>query len=114
MSASIIAPQIIEKAVSASVLAAVDFTPFLRSGEILTGSPTATEMGGTTDLMLGTPARNTAPMLVDGALVPASQGVTFTITGGTANRSYQIAVQATTTSSQTPIIICRLRIIANT
>lgn len=114
MSASIIAPQIIEKAVSTLYVAAVDFTPMLRPGEILTGSPTATEMGGTTDLTIGIPARNTSPTVIEGAEVPISQAVTFTVAGGVANRSYQIAVQATTTSGQTPIIICRLRVIAST
>ncbi len=92
------APDVQFKSTNEVRLAAVSFLDKLRSGELLTGTPTAAEVG-TSDLTLTNVANNSAALTIDGRAVAIAQAVQFKIVGGTASTAYTILVTATSDSS---------------
>lgn len=98
---------------------AVDFTDELDSGELLTGTPTATELD-TTDLTISSVKVNTVALtlVVDGEqrTVAVGKAVQGHVTGQDANTGYRIRVLADTDSSpsQTIPVIITFRGIADT
>ncbi len=89
------APDVQFKSTTEVRLAAVSFLDKLRSGELLTGTPTAAATG----LTIANVANNTSALTIDGRSVAANQAVQFKITGGTASTAYTILVTATSDSS---------------
>ena len=76
----------------------VSFIGILDSGELLTGTPTAS--ASPSGLTFANVAVNTTTRtLDDGTSVLTGQGVQFKVSGGTAGTKYQITVQATTDST---------------
>jgi|GEM_PF-2122792 len=90
-----IAKQFQTKTVSEIRNASVSFVDMLDGSELLTGTPTVTELT-TTDLTLTNAAINTVALTIDGDPVGLSQAVTFRISGGVANTFYSIQIVATT------------------
>lgn len=76
-------------------VAAIDFTPYLDSGELLTGTPTVVEVTST-DLTLANKAVSTAALTIDGNSVAAGAAVQFKVSGQVASKTYRIRVTATT------------------
>lgn len=91
--------------------AAVNFQGKLDSGELLTGTPTATASGITTSNV----AVNTAELTIDGVTVAIGQAVQFRVSGGTAGTTYTITVEATTTATpaQTLQAYCKMMVVSD-
>ena len=79
--------------------AGCDFSRRLKSGETLTGTPTATEIG-TSDLTISAVAVNVASVEIDGESVDAELAVTFLVSGQKAGTTYQVRVEVDTTRGQ--------------
>lgn len=78
---------------------AVGFVDQLRSGELLTGTPTVTELS-TSDLTISNEGLNGSEIEVDGETHSASQAVQFKITGQlAATGSYRLRVDVDTDAS---------------
>ena len=80
----------------------VDVTDELITGETVTGSPSVTELNSS-DLTLGTPAILASDVVYKETTYPASKGVSFTVTGGTAGVIYTIKATIATTESNTMV-----------
>lgn len=100
------AGQYYRKATTEAVGVAVSFVGKLREGELLTGTPTVSGSG----LTLSSASVNTGPIQVLGETCPAGTAVTFTVSGGSADTDYNILVSCGTTSSQTRVLYCPLRV----
>ncbi len=111
---SIEAPEIQSKAKSGVRNVAVSFAGKLDSGELLTGTPTITEIT-TSDLTFSSVGVNSAALTINGRSVAISEAVQFKVTGGTADRTYRIRVSATSDSSpaQTLVVIVTLKVEAD-
>lgn len=109
------AKQIQCKGVSAARNIAVDFIDQLDAGEVLTGTPTVTEVT-TSDLTLSNKIINTAELTINDRTVAIGKAVQCKVTGGTAYRTYKIKISVGTNSTpaQTLIAIIELRIEAET
>ena len=86
------------KQVSEVVNVECDWRAMLNEDELLTGTPTITEVTSS-DLTLSNKAVNTAALTILGEDVGISQETTFTITGGSANTDYTVQIQTTTDAS---------------
>lgn len=86
-------------------LAAVSFVDALDSGELLTGTPTVTEVS-TSDLTIDNEQTNTAAITVDGVSVAVGQAVQFTVAGGTVDTLYRIEVQCGTDATPAQTLEC--------
>lgn len=106
------APQIVQKSSGATITPAVSFAKQLRSGELLTGTPTVVEQT-TSALTLDNKAKNTATLTLEGESVIANQAVQFRVAGGTAGNTYSILVTCGTdaTPAQTLEILVRLEVV---
>ena len=105
------------KSVSEVRNVSVDMRGALDSGELLSGTPTITEVS-TTDLTLASKAVSVAPLTINGQTVPTGQAVQFKVSGGTipsgkTSKTYAIKVQCATDSSpaQTVIRCIRLKVV---
>lgn len=85
------APQIQCMASTETRNVVVDFQDRLDSGELLTGTPTATEVT-TADLTIDNVAKNSSSLTVLGRSVAANQAVQFRVTGGDAGTTYVVRV----------------------
>lgn len=74
------------------------FAMKLDDGELLTGTPTITEIT-TTDLTFANVAVSTADLEINGATVLTGQAVTFKVTGFAAGTTYRARIQCGTTST---------------
>lgn len=83
---------------------AVSFANKLDSGELLTGTPTATEVS-TTDLTISDVAVNTAALTISGVSVAVGEAVQFKVSGGTAGVKYKVRVTCATDSSPAQTLI---------
>ena len=77
---------------------AMDFTPLLRSGELLTGTPTVVEPGGTSHLTISDVGLISSTVSLNGSEVPANGAVQALIAGGSAGK-YTIKITAGTDST---------------
>ena len=112
---SIEAPEIQCKATSGVRNVAVSFVGKLDSGEVLTGTPTATEIT-TADLTFSNEAVSTAALTINGRTVPIAEAVQFKVaSGGTAGTTYRIRVSAgsDSTPAQTLVVIVKLLVVAD-
>jgi hypothetical protein len=92
------AAEIPDKTANEVVNGKVDLQDQLDTGELITGTPTATEVTSS-DLTIDNVAFNTASMTVKKRTVAIGKGVKFRIQGGTAKTQYTIMVTATTDST---------------
>jgi len=91
-------------------VAAINYTDWLDSSELLTGTPTATEVTST-DLTISSVGVSTASMTIGGDAVITAKAVKFKVIGGTtANSPYSIRVTVSTdaTVARTAIRDCLL------
>lgn len=88
----------------------VDFGPKLRSGELLTGA--ATVVVSPSGPTLGSPSITTTDITIEGVTVTTGEGITFTVSGGTAETDYDITATCGTdgTPARTLVVICPLRV----
>lgn len=98
------APQIQCKTASESRNVAVSFQGKLDSGELLTGTPTVTEVT-TSDLTLSSKAVSTTALTIDGVSNAVGEAVTFNVSGGTAGETYTIFISAGTNSTPAQTLI---------
>lgn len=84
---------------------AVSFSGKLDDGELLTGTPTVTEVSPSSPqaLSFSNIAVNTAALTINGVTVPIGEAVQFSLSGGVANTAYtiKIAVGTDATPAQT-------------
>ncbi len=98
----------------------LSFAGKLRSGELLTGTPTAIEVDeddvavSPSDLTISDVAINAASLVMDGETVLAGQAVTLKVVGFRAGSSYRIRVAATTDSTPARTLRGFLRFSADT
>ena len=92
----------------------VSFASDLDSGELLTGTPTITEIT-TTDLTLANKAVSTAALTILGKTVATGAAVQFTVTGGTAGSVYDVKINVGTdaTPAQTLEAVVEIEFIAS-
>jgi len=102
------ASQLHTKLAAETLTIGVDFSTRLVDGDTLTGTPTATvSPSGPT---LSGVQRNASAVTILSQSVPANQAVIVTVAGGTAGVTYTITVTAQTTSGQTMVERCTLRV----
>jgi hypothetical protein len=79
--------------------------PYLDTGELLTGTPTAVEQT-TGDLTIASMAVNTAAIEIEGRAVAVGEAVQFKVSGQQSGTTYRIRVTATTdaTIARTKIV----------
>lgn len=88
----------------------VSFNGQLRSGESLTGTPTAAEQT-TSDLTIGSVAVSTGSLIINGKTVTTGRAVTMSVSGWVAaNAPYTILVQCSTDSTPAQTLIGELEI----
>lgn len=94
---------------------AVSFAGKLDSGELLTGTPTVTEVT-TTDLTFASQAVNTAALTINGVSTAIGRAAQFKVTGGTAGTTYEITVSCGTdaTPAQTLYGTIKLKVVEDT
>ena len=73
----------------------ISFADVLDSGELLTGTPTVTEIT-TSDLTFASETVNTGALTVNGLSVTAGQAIQFRVSGGSANVDYNVQLIAGT------------------
>lgn len=104
-----------EKTVSEIRNIAVSFSGKLDTGELCTGTPTITEVTSS-DLTLGSKAVSTAALTINGVSTPIGEAVQCSVSGGTANTTYEIkiAVGTDATPAQTLYGTIKLKVVADT
>lgn len=97
-----IAPQVHPISTSELRNVAVDFSGKLDSGELLTGTPTVTEVG-TSDLVLASKQVNAADRIINGATVATGKAVQFTVdaSGSSAGQRRTVDIVCGTDAGQT-------------
>ena len=88
--------------------AAVDFEKRLDSGELLTGTPTVTELD-TSDLTIDNVKVNTASITVNDNTVEAGGAVQFRVAGQVDLKTYTLRVQCGTDSSPAQTLRAKVR-----
>jgi hypothetical protein len=78
--------------------AAVSFLSLLRSGELLAGTPTVTEIASS-DLTIDNVARNTDTITIDGVSHDADQAVQFRVASGMTVGTYRLRIDCDTDAS---------------
>ena len=90
----------------ADVAAAVaDFTPLLRSGELLTGSPAVVETGGTSDLTISNVGLNDSTVSVNGSDCVANAGIQFLVAGGNTATKYVVKMSCGTDATPAQTLV---------
>lgn len=107
-----VSDEIVEKGTGEADTPVVSFARRLRTGELLTGTPTAVEQT-TSALTISNVAKNAAAITVEGETVAINQGVQFKVSGGTAGTLYTILVTCGTdaTPARTVELLCRLMVL---
>ena len=104
-------PQIHECSVGSTRIVSVSFSDLLDDGELLTGTPTVTEVT-TTDMTLGNKAVSTAALTILGVTVPIGEAVQFTASGGlAANGVYRVTVSCATDAATPQTMIRNVRMV---
>ena len=101
MSSNITAPQTYYKTPGEVLGVQCDFTPLLREGEVLSGTPTATVSGSDLVLTKSNVAITTAITVILGVTVEAGKAITFTVSSGTNGVTYSILVHCATSAGET-------------
>lgn len=73
----------------------IDYTDWLDSGELLTGTPTVAEVT-TTDLTLSNKAVNSTAVTILGTSVAVGKAVQFKMSGQSAGKTYRVRVTVST------------------
>lgn len=109
-SLSIAATKVLVKGSTESVLFGFDFGPLLNAGETLTGTPTLSS--SPSGLTIGTPAVKSTSWVdyLTGETIAANEGYQARISGGTAGSDYTLTATATTSDSNTRVIVCTLQV----
>lgn len=94
------APQIHSVSLDEVRIISVDFRGKLDSGELLSGTPTITEVD-TTDLTLTNKAVSTADLVINGALVSTGMAVQFKVDPGASIGTYKVDILCSTSAGQT-------------
>ena len=89
------APELPRKSPNDTDAGAVNFVLDLRSGELLSGTPTVV-VQTTSALTITNVGRNTGTVTIAGEEAAANQAVVFTVAGGAAGTLYSLKVTATT------------------
>lgn len=100
------AAEVRRKAESETLSVAVDFSPILRYGETITGTPTVAEIvegGGAGDLTISNVQKNAAAMTINDNSVAIGKAVAFDVAGGDADTTYALRITASTTLNATRI-----------
>lgn len=84
--------------VGETVLGQVSFDARLDTGELLTGTPTVTEITSA-DLTIDSEAVSGTAETINGLSVAASRSILFRVSGQVAGTEYKLRVQCATTSS---------------
>ena len=90
----------------------VSMTEKLASGELLTGTPTVTEVGSS-DLTISGEALNTEETVIAGGLSLVSEAVVFTVSGGVAGRTYRIQITVGTDADTPQTLIQEMQLKVN-
>ena len=108
-SLSIAATKILVKASTESILFGFDFGPLLNTGETLS---TITVTGSPSGLTIGTPTVKATSWVdyLTGETIAANEGAQCRISGGTAGSDYTLTATATTSDSNTRVIVCMLQV----
>lgn len=102
------AQQIHTKKAGETLVGAVNFSPRLIDGDLLTGTPTATvSPSGPT---VNNAQRNTTALTMLRETVAVNKAVLFTIAGGTAGTTYVVTVTAQSVSGQTMVERCTVKV----
>lgn len=88
---------------------AVDFSPYLDSGETITGTPTVADNDSTGHLTISGVAANASALTILGRTVAIGNAVQFTVSGQHAGTTYNLLVTAVTTASRTKKVIAKFR-----
>ena len=83
---------------------ACSFTNELRSGELLSGTPTVAEQTSS-DLTISNQGLNTTTIDVAGVSAAASQAVVYTVAGGSSGTLYSIKVTVSTDASDARTLV---------
>ncbi len=86
----------------------ISFGEKLDDLEVLTGTPTASEVGSS-DLTLSDVGLNPADQTIRGQKILANKGVQFLVAGGTARKDYTIRLTASTDGSPSQTLIYDVR-----
>ena len=88
-----------------------DFRDVLHPNELMTGTPTITEVT-TSDLTLTNKAISNTELMILGEIVGIGEAVTFTLAGGSASTDYTLEVQIGTdaTNAQTLRALLEIRV----
>jgi len=92
------APQIHTKTVGDERNIAYAFDDVVDSGELLTGTPVILEVD-TTDLTISNKVVSTAELTIDDITTPIGEAVQCHITGGVANKTYEVLITVSTDST---------------
>ena len=108
-SLSIAATKILVKASTESILFGFDFGPLLNAGETLS---TISVSGSPSGLTIGTPAVKATSWVdeLTGETIAANEGAQCRISGGTSGTDYTLTATATTSDSNTRVIVCTLQV----
>lgn len=79
------------------------------TAEVLTGTPTVVEQQ-TSALTIANVALNTVALWINGRNIPANQGVTFTVAGGTTRTAYTVRVTVATDGDPAQTLIKDIRV----
>ncbi len=89
----------------ADVAAAVaDFTPLLRSGELLTGTPTVAEVTSS-DLTISNVGLNDSTVSVNGSDCVANAGIQFLVAGGLTSTKYVVEMSCGTDATPAQTLV---------
>ena len=94
----------IQKRVAADLIYTFDFTPWLKTGETITGTPTVTCTDGT--ISLSGVVANSSPVTMNDdngheVTIAANMGVQVRVSGGTADTTVELVATAATSDSNT-------------
>ena len=98
------APELPRKSPGDTAAAAVNFVQQLRSGELLSGTPTVAEQTSS-DLTISNQGLNTTTIDVAGVSAAASQAVVYTVAGGSSGTLYSIKVTVSTDASDARTLV---------
>ena len=107
------AVEIRDKTVSEVLNAQFSFDLELRSTELLTGTPTITEVTSS-DLTITNKLVSASELSISGRTVAIGRAITFTVSGGVAKTSYVINCIVDTDAGQTLVGNVRLNALADT
>ena len=87
---------------------AIDMSPQLAAGELMTGTPTVTE-SGSSDLTISSVAVSTTTLTILGDSVAAGKAIQWSMSGMVAGTEYTLIVEGDTDASPTQHLVVRCR-----